>query len=84
MAKLKKPRTYLDHHVIYKSEKHPRAQGDLIAKITKGEHYIISQVQHRIARNNEMIGWCLIFEGLKRIMAARFEKLIKEFTKCKT
>lgn len=68
----------VEHHVQYKSETHPRAQNDITAWVGQGDHLVITDVQHRIAKDNEAMGWCLLWEGLKRIMAGRLKALNKE------
>ena len=74
----------VDHHVLYQSESHPRAQGEIKVLIGAGDHMVITDVQHRIAKDNEAIGWCLLFEGIKRIMQGRLSKLDKEASRCNT
>lgn len=63
------------HHILYKSEKHPRAQGDIIIALDPGVHMVITDVQHRIAKDDECGGWSLLFEGLTRIMRGRIKEV---------
>lgn len=73
MPKKRPPK--VGHHILYKSEKHPRAQGDIIIALDPGVHMVITDVQHRIAKDDEEAGWSLLFEGLTRIMRGRIKEV---------
>lgn len=65
----------VEHHVVYKSTDHPRAQSDITLFIGEGDHCVITDVQHRVANDNWAMGLCLIYEGFKRVLyaAAQFQ-----------
>lgn len=66
------------HHVIYGLPDQKKRQGDLTMFITEGEHTVITDVMYSVPLNSRMMGWALIFEGLKRLMRSDIEKYNKE------
>ena len=78
-----KPRKKVEHHIMYKSELHPRAQGDIIIPLNLGVHTVITDVQHRIAKDDEEAGWALLFEGMTRIMRGRIKEVTKSYARQK-
>lgn len=82
---MKKPKTQVEHHVIYGLPDQKKRQGDLTMFITEGEHTVITDVMYAVPLNSRMMGWALLFEGLKRLMRSDIERYNKErgLTPCK-
>lgn len=75
---MKKPKTQVEHHIIYGLPDQKKRQCDLTCFITEGEHTVITDVMYSVPLNSRMMGWCLIFEGLKRLMRSDIENYNKE------
>jgi len=74
----KKLSKLVSHHVIYALPDQKKRQGDLTMFITEGAHTVITDVMYSVPLNDRMMGWALIFEGLKRLMRSDIEKFNKE------
>lgn len=75
---MKKPATRVEHHVIYGLPDQKKRQGDLTMFITEGDHTVITDVMYSVSLNNRMMGWALVFEGMKRLMRSDIEAFNKE------
>jgi hypothetical protein len=75
---MKKPKTSVEHHIIYGLPGQKKRQGDLTMFITEGEHTVITDVMYSVPLNSRMMGWALIFEGMKRLMRSDIEQFNKE------
>lgn len=73
-----KKQTQVEHHIIYGLPGQKKRQGDLTMFISEGEHTVITDVMYSVPLNSRMMGWALIFEGLKRLMRSDIEKYNKE------
>lgn len=73
MKKENNPKKVL-HHIIYGLPDQKKRQGDLTMFITEGEHTVITDVMYSVPLNSRMMGWALIFEGLKRLMRSDIER----------
>ena len=76
--KIQKPRTQVEHHVIYGLPDQKKRQGDLTMFITEGGHTVITHVMYAVPLNDRMMGWALVFEGMKRLMRSDIEQFNKE------
>lgn len=75
---MKKPKTHVEHHLIYGLPDQKKRQGDLTMFITEGEHTAITDIMYSVPLNSRMMGWALIFEGFKRLMRSDIERYNKE------
>ena len=71
---MKKAKTLVENHIIYKLPDHPKRQSDITCFITEGAHTVVTDAQYSVALNDRMAGWCLLWEGLKRIMKSDIEE----------
>jgi hypothetical protein len=78
MKKQQKQQPMVEHHIIYGLPDNMKRQNDLTAFITEGFHTTITDVMYSVKQNDRMAGWCLIFEGLKRLMKSDIEKFNQE------
>lgn len=75
---MKKLSKLVEHHLIYGLPGQRKRQNDLTLFISEGEHTAITDIQYSTPLNGRMMGWCLIFEGLKRIMRSDIESFNKK------
>ena len=75
---MKKKQPLVEHHLIYELPDQKKRQPDLTMFITEGEHTAITDVQYSTALNGRMMGWALIFEGIKKIIRSESEAFNKE------
>jgi len=75
---MKKKPTLVEHHVIYSLPDQKKRQGDLTMFITQGEHTVITDVMYSVPLNSRMMGWALVFEGMKRLMRSDIENYNSE------
>lgn len=68
----------VEHHIIYALPDHKKRQNDLTCFIAPGAHKVITDVMYSVAQDDRMFGWCLIFEGMKRIMKSDIASFNKE------
>lgn len=73
----KKKKKLVWNHIIYGLPGQLKRQCDLGCFITEGAHATITDVQFSIPLNDRMAGWCLLFEGMKRIMRSDIEDFDK-------
>lgn len=71
-------KSFTEHHIIYGLPEHMKRQNDLTCFLSNGAHAVITDVMYSVAQDDRMFGWCLIFEGLKRIMKSDIQKFNKE------
>lgn len=73
MAKKEKPKL-VENHIIYGLAENKKRQRDITCFIKEGAHTVITDAQYSVSLNDRMAGWCLLWEGLKRIMISDIEE----------